>query len=112
MIAFESVLENQKCPFKGTIIRIPLRTKAQTTQNEVSSHETTVSEMREVLTTKSEISSRETTVSEMREVLQMFADEFRDGGLLFMRNVEKLGIESTAGLCIKIEMANCKDIRS
>lgn len=108
MIAFESVLENQKCPFKGTIIRIPLRTKAQTPQREVSSHEKTVSD----LITESEISSRETTVPEMREVLRMFADEFRDGGLLFMRNVEKLGIESTAGLCIKIEMANCKDIRS
>lgn len=92
MIAFRSVLENPKSPFKGTIIRIPLRNKAQATKSEISSHET--------------------TVSEMREVLRIFADEFRDGGLLFMRNIEKLGIESTAGLCIKIEMANCKDIRS
>ncbi|OBT62242.1 hypothetical protein VE03_08031 [Pseudogymnoascus sp. 23342-1-I1] len=92
MGAFQSVLENQKCPFKGTIIRIPLRTKAQATKSEISSHET--------------------TVSEIREVIRMFADEFRDGELLFMRNVEKLGFESTAGMCIKIEMANCKDIRS
>ncbi|KFY88994.1 hypothetical protein V498_06566 [Pseudogymnoascus sp. VKM F-4517 (FW-2822)] len=92
MTAFRSVLENPRCPFKGTIIRIPLRNKVQATKSEISSHET--------------------TVSEMQEVLRIFADEFRDGGLLFMRNIEKLGIESTAGLCIKIEMANCNDIRA
>jgi len=89
MIAFQSAMESQKSHFDGTIIRIPLRTKVQATQ--------------------SQISNRETTVSEVREVLQKFANEFQEGGLLFMRNIEKVGIESTSGLCINIKLANGKD---
>jgi sacsin len=92
MEAFQTVMENPEQPLDGTIIRIPLRTEVQAR--------------------KSEISNRETSVSEVRKVLQTFAMEFGDSGLLFMRNIEKLGIESSAGMSIEIETVDHDKIRS
>jgi sacsin len=91
MVAFQSVMENPKNHFKGTIIRLPLRNKLQAT--------------------RSDIVTRETQVSEVCEVLRQFATEFEDGGLLFMRNVERIGIESTSGLSINIEISNGDEVR-
>jgi sacsin len=90
--AFQTVLEHPDKPLEGTIIRIPLRTEVQAK--------------------KSEISSRKTTVLELRKVLQQFAVEFGDNGLLFLRNIEKIGIESSAGISIEIEIVNREKIRS
>ena len=90
MAAFQAIIKNCKEKFDGTAIRVPLRNRAQAA--------------------KSEISSRETTVSEVSEVLRKFASEFGDSGLLFMRNIEKLVIKSET-LSVEIEMANANAIR-
>ena len=84
MAAFQSVMDNLTQPLTGTVVRIPLRTRKQAD--------------------KSEISSKETTVAEIRSVLHKFAANFGDSGLLFMRNVTKLSILSTAGMSVSIEM--------
>ena len=91
MAAFQSVMENATQPFDGTIIRIPLRTREQAS--------------------KSDICSRETTVVEVREVLEKFATEFGSSGLLFMRNIGKVLIESTAGISISIEIEDGEQVR-
>jgi len=91
MAAFQDVIECPDQQLNGTVIRIPLRTAARAT--------------------KSQISSRETTTSEMREVLQLFASEFGDNGLLFMKNVEKLEITAN-GLAIGIEIVDWEVVRS
>ena len=92
MAVFGTVMERLDQHLEGTVIRIPLRTKAQAT--------------------KSEISDRETTVSEILDVFQSFASEFGKNGLLFMRNVEKLEIGSATGTSIGIEMVNRETLRS
>jgi sacsin len=92
MAAFEAVMERLDQHLEGTVIRIPLRTKAQGT--------------------KSEISDRETTVSEILDVFQSFASEFGKNGLLFMRNVEKLEIGSATGTSIGIEMVDRETLRA
>ena len=91
MAAFKSVLGNATQPFDGTIIRIPLRTREQAS--------------------KSEIVRREATVLELREVLEKFARDFGKGGLLFLRNIEKISIDSTTGMSISIEIADREDLR-
>lgn len=92
MAAFQTVMENPKLPLDGTIIRIPLRTVEQAK--------------------KSKISDRHTSVGEVREVLMKFAIEFRDSGLLFLRNIEKLTVESSAGLLIEMEIVDRERISS
>jgi sacsin len=91
MAAFQSVMESSTQPFDGTIIRIPLRTREQAN--------------------KSDICTCETTVLEVREVLEKFATEFGNSGLLFMRNIEKVLIDSTAGMSISIEIVNGEHVR-
>jgi sacsin len=92
MAAFQTVVENPNQPFDGTVIRIPLRTRVQADD--------------------SKISNSETTVEELLKVLQKFADEFANSGLLFLRNIEKLGIESTTGMSIEIKMVDCEKVRT
>ncbi len=60
----------------GTIIRIPLRTKAQ------------------ALTSK--IVEREITVEEIKDALDQFGREVREGGLLFLKHVEKVTVRNNA----------------
>jgi sacsin len=91
MAAFQSVMENPAQQFEGTIIRIPLRTQEQAMN--------------------SDISDRETTVLEVREVLNKFATEFGNSGLLFMRNIAKVAIDSTSGISISIEVVDREDLR-
>ena len=91
MAAFQSVMDNPTQPFDGTIIRIPLRTPEQAI--------------------KSDISDRDTTVMEIREVLEKFGAEFGNSGLLFMKNILKVSIESTAGMLIVIEIVGGEDVR-
>jgi hypothetical protein len=43
-----------------------------------------------------------TAVSELREVLGNFVREFGDSGLLFMRNIADIAIDSTSGISISI----------
>jgi sacsin len=90
MAAFRTVITHLDQQLKGTVIRIPLRTQ--------------------VHASRSEISERWTTVSEMMEVLQSFASEFGDSGLLFMKNIEKLEIESD-DISIRIETTDSKMLR-
>jgi sacsin len=90
MEAFQSIIRNMAEPFLGTIIRIPLRTKSQAS--------------------KSEICTRATRAREIHEVLENFAAEFGDRGLLFLRNVGKIDIESTSGLNISIEVNNLGEL--
>ena len=94
MSAFRAVMEHIDRPLNGTIIRIPLRTDEQAEKSEIS------------------VSKCGTTVAEIREVLQNFADEFGGGGLLFMRNVEKLEIGSNDQISVYIEMSSSGNLRS
>lgn len=91
MAAFKSVMKNSTQPFNGTIIRIPLRTREQAD--------------------KSDICRRETTMVEVREVLEKFAIEFGNSGLLFMRNIGKVSIDSTTGISILIEIMDGERVR-
>ena len=91
MAAFQSVMEHPNQPFQGTIIRIPLRTREQAM--------------------RSDICDRETTVPEIREVLEKFATEFGNSGLLFLRNIEKVTLDSTAGISISIAMLDRENVR-
>lgn len=90
MKAYQTVMQNPDKHFAGTIIRIPLRTEAQTKE--------------------ARISALFTPVSEMLEVLQTFASEFGKNGLLFMRNVDKVTIES-GSISITIEMLDKMALR-
>jgi sacsin len=92
MAAFQSVMDDPTKPFDGTIIRIPLRTPEQAR--------------------KSDISNREPTVMEIHEVLEKFAAEFGNSGLLFMKNILKVSIDSTAGMSIVIEIVGGEDVRT
>lgn len=92
MQAFQTFMASPKLPLDGTIIRIPLRTEDQAK--------------------KSGISNRATTVPNVHDVLQKFAVEFGNSGLLFLRNVEKLSIESSDGLSIDVEIVDRESIRS
>lgn len=91
MAAFHAILEDPSRLFKGTIIRIPLRTREHASE--------------------SKISNRETTVSEVREVLEKFGAEFGDSGLLFMRNIERVLIDSTSDISISTEIVNSDYVR-
>jgi sacsin len=85
MAAYKSVMEHLDKPLAGTIIRIPLRTPGQAI--------------------RSEISDRATTALEVAEVLKIFASEFGDCGLLFMRNLEKLELgDTTSPFALSVEM--------
>lgn len=92
MQAYTSIMDDLKHPLAGTIIRIPLRTKQQATV--------------------SEIMENEVTVEEVRKVLADFAMEFGDSGLLFMRNIETLRVETTSGMNTTIHMVNKSTLRS
>jgi sacsin len=91
MAAFQAVTNIFHQPLDGTIIRIPLRSAAQAT--------------------RSKIINRKTTISELDNVLKTFPLEFGVKGLLFMRHIEKLQIE-TAGQLIDIEVVDKDAIRS
>ncbi|KAH8668096.1 hypothetical protein BGZ60DRAFT_528433 [Tricladium varicosporioides] len=91
MAAFRAIVENVTEPLDGTVIRIPFRSEKQAR--------------------KSEISNRPTTTKEVSNILKQFTTDLMDGGLLFMRNVEKLEIRSTHNLSIDIEIVG-ESIRS
>jgi sacsin len=91
MSAFSCIVKNPRQSFDGTVIRIPLRRKEQVC--------------------KSMISSKNPTVQEVQEVMQNFAEGFGKSGLLFMKNVESITIESTSGKTTQIRMANIEDTR-
>lgn len=90
MSAFKAVMKHLGRPLDGTVIRIPLRNQARASI--------------------SEISNRETTISELSEVLKKFAAEFGETGLLFMRNIEKLGIRA-ADISIGIQLTDVDSLR-
>lgn len=83
MSAFHKLLYPLDQPLDGTIIRLPLRTEQQAQT--------------------SLISDRHTSVTEMSDVLDSFAAEFSNGGLLFMKHVVKIIIESEMTGLIELE---------
>lgn len=89
--AFQRILTNPNQPLDGTIIRIPLRTKKQAIE--------------------SDISDNATTIQDVRKVLEQFAVEFGKNGLLFMKNVESISIKSTSGLSIEISVLDPAEVR-
>ncbi|CZT03992.1 uncharacterized protein RAG0_10590 [Rhynchosporium agropyri] len=91
MGAYQSVMVHLDHPLDGTVIRILLRNASQTL--------------------KSDISTLSTTPTEIQEVLRSFSAEFGTYGLLFMRNVTKLAIDS-AEMSLTIEMIADGDIQT
>ncbi|KAM3067186.1 hypothetical protein ACMFMG_005445 [Clarireedia jacksonii] len=90
MPAFCKLLHPLDKPLDGTIIRIPLRTR--------QSSETRF------------ISDRQINVTEMSTVLKDFAAEFSNGGLLFMKHVIKISIESKITGLIELEALEPENI--
>ena len=70
--------------FDGTIIRIPLRTKAQAV--------------------KSKIVDREVTVHQISEALALLGHEVKQGGLLFLKHVRKMSVRIDDRVLWKVEM--------
>jgi len=91
MPAFSRLIERFDRPADFSIIRIPLRTKAQAS--------------------KSKISEKEVTVMEIADVLEKFAEGFSVEGLLFMRNLEKITIEAPTFEKIEIAFVDREHIR-
>ncbi|KAI9047124.1 hypothetical protein LZ554_008578 [Drepanopeziza brunnea f. sp. 'monogermtubi'] len=93
MEAFESVIERADRHLDGTVIRIPLRTQERAAQ--------------------SEISKLTTTISEIKEVLSLFAKDFGQNGLLFMRHLTKIEFSAVDNsLCIKTEVDDREAVRA
>ncbi|TGO23441.1 hypothetical protein BPAE_0132g00110 [Botrytis paeoniae] len=90
MSVFQELLEHLDQSLDGTIIRIPMRTNAQAQI--------------------SKISDRQTTVAEMAMVLKKFADEFSNGGLVFMKHVARISIFSKITGAIEIELCNFEEV--
>ncbi|TGO40070.1 hypothetical protein BHYA_0043g00420 [Botrytis hyacinthi] len=86
MSVYQSLLENAKQPFPGTIIRLPLRTVEQAKE--------------------SGISDRNITAHEMAHVLEKFTEDFGTEGLLFMKHVVKISVISKITGLIEIEVMN------
>lgn len=92
MSTYNAVLSNSTKEFQGTAIRIPLRSKEQANE--------------------SDIFNRETTVAEVRKALESFVGEFSSSGLLFMRNVETIIVESPKQGSTTIRITNVEEVRS
>ena len=69
---FKAFSLDTSLPLDGTIIRIPLRTKAQATE--------------------SKIVQREVTIEHIKEALALLGKEVRQGGLLFLKHVRKMTV--------------------
>lgn len=90
MAAFQSIVHDPSQSFQGTVIRIPLRTYEQAK--------------------KSKICNSETTVQNIRDVLARFATQFGDSGLLFMKSVGEIKIDSTGGTSTSIGLSDFESV--
>lgn len=90
MTAFKAAMERVDKPLDGTVVRIPLRTPERAAL--------------------SDISNRSVTASEIARVLEIFAADFADNGLIFLRNIEKLEIQLN-DKSISVGFANREAIR-
>jgi len=77
-------------PFRGTIIRIPLRNALQAE--------------------KSEISTRETTTDDIERSLNTFAEEMGSDGLLFLNSVQRIVLSIDDKQLNDIEVTNGHDL--
>jgi sacsin len=91
MAAFSTIMEEFDRPFNGTIVRIPLRTSDQAT--------------------RSDIVQKEASISDIANVLRTFATDFRDAGLLFMKNIEQISIVIGEEPPINISIQNDEQVR-
>lgn len=72
--------------YDGTIIRLPLRTKSQAQT--------------------SKIKSQESTIEEIKLGLQRFAEELRDGGLLFIKSIQKVSMRIDHDVLAETKIVN------
>lgn len=84
MKTFQAFNVNPSLAFDGTIIRIPLRTKAQA--------ET------------SKIVDREVTIHHISEALSLLGHEVKQGGLLFLKHVRKMSVRIDGKVLWQVEM--------
>jgi len=91
MAAFSALMPDTTQALKGTIIRVPLRTKEQAVGNQISEDVP--------------------AIEEVQTALDEFAAEFGNNGLLFMRNVEQLVICSRGGKSVEIRLTNVDAVR-
>ena len=71
-------------PFDGTIIRIPLRTKAQAAT--------------------SKIVDREVTLDQISKALSLLGHEVRQGGLLFLKHIRRMVVRIDDEVLWKVEI--------
>lgn len=77
-------------PFRGTIIRIPLRNASQAK--------------------RSEISKKETTTGDIERSLNTFAEEMGSDGLLFLNSVQRIVLSVDDKQLNEIEVTNEHDL--
>lgn len=77
-------------PFRGTIIRIPLRNASQAK--------------------RSEISKKETTTDDIERSLNTFAEEMGSDGLLFLNSVQRIVLSVDDKQLNEIEVTNEHDL--
>lgn len=84
MRTFQAFNFDPSLAFDGTIIRIPLRTKAQAQ--------------------KSKIVDREVTTHQISEALSLLGHEVKQGGLLFLKHVRKMSVRIDDKVLWQVEM--------
>jgi hypothetical protein len=77
-------------PFKGTVIRIPLRSSLQAG--------------------RSEICSKETTIIDIKDSLDSFANEMGSNGLLFLKSVRRIVLSVNDEQLSEVEITNADDL--
>jgi hypothetical protein len=77
-------------PFKGTIIRIPLRSRSQAAQ--------------------SEISKTTTTTIDVKNALESFANDMGSNGLLFLKSVKRIVLSINNEQLSEVEVINTDDL--
>jgi hypothetical protein len=88
---FSLLNEDWDKAFKGTIIRMPLRT---------TSH-----------AGRSEISTESTSPEDILRSMHSFADEIGSEGLLFLKSVQQIVLEVNRECLNKIEITNGNDLK-
>jgi hypothetical protein len=77
-------------PFKGTIIRIPLRNASQAA--------------------RSEISKTMTTTHDVQNALESFANDMGSNGLLFLKSVQRIVLSVDNEQLSEVEVTNTGDL--
>lgn len=84
LVTFRQFGLDPRQPLDQTIIRIPFRTAAQAAE--------------------SKLFQREITIQEIRQALEEFGQEIKEGGLLFLKHIQKVTIRVDSNVLIKAEI--------